>query len=852
MNEGYLSRTNYLTYYETLSTILFLSKMTQICQRLNFDLFLIFQLPNNFFSTATFLDLLIIYNFYIALLIFLFHKIAEIISRNYLSYFQFKRSYLMQISIFTLFSSINLIISAKSFLFILPILIQFMCLSFISQFTISLFYQIQSPIPKANHISLFSFNIIFIVVILKSMIFLFNLVKFTNDLYANLYIFALFNCLFTTVTSIAMHVLYLSDIDNFGNSFNILHKCSIVQEVTMFLEILFASISFFGVIPIICYPKGSLKIKIPNHLPQINQQKPHFYLTDVFYSTKSLTSLLDNFSQLSNFDSSLSSFPSNINQIIHQSPITSGLSLIPHVSDNGPSLIVLSTSSNSIYNYFSFNSIIDHFFKSPYFLHDFHKNESSPEINQTKFMINYAFFNAIDYPLKWYFDESIHQCSLFPIIIAILYIIIKLILFKNEYRKYIETENLVTPLLHLPNASTIDLKNCQYTCIICRNHMSPSSAKRLKCHHCMHMLCLLKWTQLRNKCPLCQDDILPKSSAIPHYWFFHNYDHGFFEMNISRNKPLFTIHRKKNRKNNGQFSNYHLSSESFISSSGESFSESKQKFKFVSQVGHDYDDDEQNSSPYFLACIYSLRKFRFLKHYMIILNRKGKSLNGIIQNAKSKRKQGEKALRKAHKFLLDKLEKKIHENFMSNDKQTEVDNQSRLILLQFIKDLHRMNLENSNRKNDDQQLTENPLDKPDNENHQAMDADDNDEIKMLDVNSILASNSSLFEDDSFLKQFLAEESAKNKLKDIRGQFHFIETMLEDILNEMKPNFAFLIKEIRFLDNQHHELLKMTHISSEELSNNRKLASKLLSISKKYQAAFKELEDKRPWTSFCIP
>ena len=131
MNEGYLSRTKYLTYYETLSAILFLSKMTQICQRLNFDLFLILQLPNNFFSTATFLDLLIIYNFYIALLIFLFHKIAEIISRNYLSYFQFKRSYLMQIAIFTLCSSINLFISAKSFLFIFPILIQFMCLSFI-------------------------------------------------------------------------------------------------------------------------------------------------------------------------------------------------------------------------------------------------------------------------------------------------------------------------------------------------------------------------------------------------------------------------------------------------------------------------------------------------------------------------------------------------------------------------------------------------------------------------------------------------------------------------------------------------------------------------------------------------
>lgn len=102
-----------------------------------------------------------------------------------------------------------------------------------------------------------------------------------------------------------------------------------------------------------------------------------------------------------------------------------------------------------------------------------------------------------------------------------LYLLMRLLMYEHEYNLFKNAEEARKPLESLPNASTIDLieHDC---CIVCRQRMTPALSKRLPCHHCMHLSCLVKWMDHQRKCPLCQASMstMMKYSDEP---YFHEY-----------------------------------------------------------------------------------------------------------------------------------------------------------------------------------------------------------------------------------------------------------------------------------------------------------------------------------------
>ncbi|EAX99909.1 hypothetical protein TVAG_159290 [Trichomonas vaginalis G3] len=57
-----------------------------------------------------------------------------------------------------------------------------------------------------------------------------------------------------------------------------------------------------------------------------------------------------------------------------------------------------------------------------------------------------------------------------------------------------------------PNVTEEDLKRDD-TCIICRETMTSTTAKKLPCGHCLHTDCLERWAKDHSICPLCQKDL---------------------------------------------------------------------------------------------------------------------------------------------------------------------------------------------------------------------------------------------------------------------------------------------------------------------------------------------------------
>jgi hypothetical protein len=82
----------------------------------------------------------------------------------------------------------------------------------------------------------------------------------------------------------------------------------------------------------------------------------------------------------------------------------------------------------------------------------------------------------------------------------------RFLLGEHEFQLFCEWKNAKTPLEALPIANAVDLTR-QDRCIICRQPMIPAHARRLPCHHCMDLTCLMQWTKVQRRCPLCEADL---------------------------------------------------------------------------------------------------------------------------------------------------------------------------------------------------------------------------------------------------------------------------------------------------------------------------------------------------------
>jgi hypothetical protein len=104
-----------------------------------------------------------------------------------------------------------------------------------------------------------------------------------------------------------------------------------------------------------------------------------------------------------------------------------------------------------------------------------------------------------------------------------LYTLLHFLLSKHEYCKFRKFEAACRPLAALPNCSSVDLM-WQECCIICRQKMTPMLSKRLPCHHCMDLTCLIHWMAVQPKCPLCQASLSKLHHADHPY--FHTFEHA--------------------------------------------------------------------------------------------------------------------------------------------------------------------------------------------------------------------------------------------------------------------------------------------------------------------------------------
>jgi hypothetical protein len=89
---------------------------------------------------------------------------------------------------------------------------------------------------------------------------------------------------------------------------------------------------------------------------------------------------------------------------------------------------------------------------------------------------------------------------------SIWYVGMRLLICEHEYQLFREWKRAKEPLEALPIANAVDLSR-QDCCIVCRQQMTPTHSRRLPCHHCIDLLCLMEWTKVRCRCPICQADL---------------------------------------------------------------------------------------------------------------------------------------------------------------------------------------------------------------------------------------------------------------------------------------------------------------------------------------------------------
>lgn len=950
--------------YKLFSLIFFFSILIKILVFNNFDIYVILTTLSDINSKMAVIDIILVYNFYLVIVICIYSQTAFFIGGFYYSsYFKFNFAYLFQILLFSLLAFLNIFNASKSFIFMFPVLLSVMMISFVSHFLTSLFYQLQAPIQKNYHIRLFSFNIISIVILLRFIILMKKVIYITNDIYTHIYLFAIINSLFTLLSSLIMHILYLIDYENFGNSVKIVQCCFNVQSLSIMMELILASALFFSFVVkdlhLSLFFQKNISVQVPlDHFTSILKKSSnmhlssiHYYMSSVYYFSSNANAVIELVSQKFSFNlksknSPLS--PTNLFSLFEEMRKIPFVAKISAFSISNPSTtvpLVVSTDSDPFFNYFLITSSIKSFRNSPNFFRYYikqinsktynddtdltkdEKNDNNEEVELTSDeyeddtvqkvckveesffafdKVKYRFTSVDEYNFKdqiqnkqkltnnitnatnkqssflfinfFFYSNFVNNFSnkrsnsiyfdfeYFIIITVLAYVACRFIMLVFERKKFIESQKAYDYLTLLPNASTVDLVRCQYTCIICRNKMTTKTAKRLRCHHCIHLSCLIKWAKLRNRCPLCQEEVVMTQDGNGHYSYFYNYNRKIFSYNIRKNR------KNKNFIFLNDFTNFFTNS----------------------------DEDEQNVSPYLLFYVCSLRKFRFLKRHLLILNRKCSSnLSNFIQKRKNKLNNSD-CNNEADNFAV--LNNGYHID-LNNDQISEMILNESPALWYFLNDFYYDN-NDANRINNIDQVN-NPINNEnenlnnnnnENNNDHRNDADDNEininenlindnngnnqnntplanngidneagnyfinqnRNSIAQLQNINESNNEVFSMSRFIdkskdeRENSEELAARRLVSQYKSRFEFDYSLIIIVYHEMLNNFSFLLKEESFINNQQKELQKIRGVKQEEIEENIQFASKISLLIKKYRAAFKEIEEQKPWTKFCDP
>ena len=81
---------------------------------------------------------------------------------------------------------------------------------------------------------------------------------------------------------------------------------------------------------------------------------------------------------------------------------------------------------------------------------------------------------------------------------------------------FIKSRTLVSQLNKLPEVDMTKEENrrgVDTTCIVCLEEMT--LAKRLKCGHIFHMICLHRWIEQNTTCPTCRTKIVLEDDPVP-------------------------------------------------------------------------------------------------------------------------------------------------------------------------------------------------------------------------------------------------------------------------------------------------------------------------------------------------
>lgn len=970
----------YFTIYKIFTIAFFFSTIMKIFVLYRFDLFLIFTSISEIKSKITNTDILIAYNFFIVML-FCFYKLIVLYIGGdyYFSYFKFNFSYIFQIVLFSSIAVLNIFSASRSFFFIFPILLATMIISFVSHFLASLLYQLQSSIQKKYHTRLFSFNIFYIVFLLRFFIFLKKVIYITNDIYSNIYLLAILNSFFMVLSSLIMHSLYLLDIENFGNSFKVVRNCFNFQSLTILTEIILAVLLFFSFIVndlhlSLFLPKNiSVRIPFDNYIFLFEKSnksrfsKIYYYTSPIYYFSSNANAIIELISQKHMFrslgylkskskNSLLSSHLINLFEEMRKIPFVAKITTFSISNPSSTAPFVVSTDSDPFSNYFLINSAIKSFRISPNFFHYYSthmkiklyyndiknsdksiiknnlindeyeddelqkickveesffafdplvpqytlvdkksyqvqkkQNTTANEKKNHVLFINFLFYSNFASNFSNKKSSSVDfDYEILIIFTFLIYISFRLGLFFHYRKKFNESQKSWEHLILLPNATTVDLIRCQYTCIICRNKMTTKTAKRLRCHHCIHLTCLIKWTKLRNRCPLCQEEIIMSQDGNGHYSYFYSYNRNIFGYNINK-------HKNNRNKFLPNFVNF-ITNKNITQKVGQSYNNDG--------IGKNSDEDEQNVSPYLLFYVCSLRKFRFLKRHLLIINRKCSSnLSSFIEKKKRKMHKNENNVtmdnfanfsRNDNYFYLHNEQVSefiLNENpslwYFLNDFYYDYNDANRIDNVNQINNLNENNNNDDENENQNQNLINNDDLINNNENNNQNENlinndrndrnDENDTQLAENANNVNIDNPVVDQNGNDNHQFRSyinnynnelssrnfynntnenesgeDKAARRLVSQYKSRFEYDRALIEIVIQEMQDNFPFLLKEENFLNNQQKELRKIRGASQEEIDESIQLSNKISIMIKKYRAAFKEIEDKEPWTVFCDP
>ena len=111
-------------------------------------------------------------------------------------------------------------------------------------------------------------------------------------------------------------------------------------------------------------------------------------------------------------------------------------------------------------------------------------------------------YRVLDTTSKW---------TLFQIVMVVLHLYVNVYLPLRNGWKSIRLRRLVNQKLNaLPQASAEQLEDAQDVCSICLDDLH--SARVTPCNHLFHTICLRKWLNVQNKCPMCHATILYNNS----------------------------------------------------------------------------------------------------------------------------------------------------------------------------------------------------------------------------------------------------------------------------------------------------------------------------------------------------